>query len=64
MAIDLKDLSPPDRLVRYREEAAQSRRSAALASADADRNSYLDIAARWDAMAESLEKSMAPANDG
>jgi len=57
MAIELWELSPPDRLRRYREEAAEARRNATKSSVD--RASYLDIAGRWDSLADQLEKSIA-----
>lgn len=61
MTIDTLDLSPPDRVARFREEAIEARRCARQMSLNVDRDSFLEMAARWDALADSLEKTLAGA---
>jgi hypothetical protein len=59
MTTDSSDLTPPERVTRYREEATNARRFASQASLSVDRDSYLEIASRWDSLADHLEKSLA-----
>ncbi|HEX3429600.1 MAG TPA: hypothetical protein VHT03_01835 [Rhizomicrobium sp.] len=58
MTKDSMDLTLPERVTRYREEAANARRFASQSTVSADRDSYSDIARRWDVLADDLEKQL------
>lgn len=61
MTKDSPDLTLPQRVSKYREEAGNARRFASQSTLSADRESYSDIARRWDLLADDLERRLMPA---